>query len=305
MSKTPTPASPTIQIGSISIETGTSTVDRMAILLWGPATAGKTTFAATAPGKKLWLSFGDNEHVSVASRADVLVAPIYKLDRHELFKHAQNDNPFGLDRILSENREIETVVVDSVTALEYRALQKSVLDDKVGAGRGFTPSMEAPGIAAYGGRNAIVLEVLTGILRVTAKHNVHVILCAHEADPTMKQEGQVETIDFYGINLGGKLVNNVTWRLSEIWYLSQDGQDRRLMIRPTRKRRPCKSRLFAAKDAASNPVLPEYPLLYDPDQPDETQLHTIAHFFDLWLDADKQRILFPQAEPQTKAKAKR
>src|ERR1044071_1453568 len=115
-----------LQLGPITVQTGQETPDRMAVLIWGAATCGKSTFAATAPGQKLWLSFGDNEHVSVASRPDVMVANLADMPIDELFKHAQNDNPFGLDQFLAENENFLTVVCDSLTAIEYRALQKSV-----------------------------------------------------------------------------------------------------------------------------------------------------------------------------------
>lgn len=285
----------TLELGGLKVVTGVQASDRMALLLWGPATVGKTCFAATAPGDKLWLSFGDNEHVSIAHRNDVHVVELFKLELSDLFKHAQSDNPFGLDKFLAGNENFGTVVVDSATALAYRALQKSVLIDKIGSGRGFTPSMEAPGIAAYGGRNAIVLEILTGILRVTSKYNVHCVITAHEADPTMKHvqgppgSGMQEVIDYIGVMLGGQLVNNVTWRLSEIWYMSQENQQRSIMTRPTRKRRPCKTRMFQQREVPA-----EFELHYDPDLSDEGQ-HTIASFYNQWLDNNKQRIPVPGA----------
>lgn len=297
----PTPS--TLDLGGIPVTLGVEAADRMAILIWGPATVGKSCLAATSPGDKLWLSFGDNEHVSVAHRKDVYVTDLSSLDLHTLFKHAQSDNPFNLDKFLTENENIHSVVVDSATALSFRALQKSVLISKNGASRNYVPTMEAPGLAGYGGRNAIVLETLTGILRVTAKHNVHCIITAHEADPTMKEVqspsgGYQEVIDYIGIMLGGQLVNNVTWRLSEIWYLGQENQQRYILTRPTRKRKPCKTRMFQQRDVPA-----EFDLYYDPDLPDEGQ-HTISSFYNEWLDNDKQRIAIPQKpqhiEPQPK-----
>jgi hypothetical protein len=284
-----------LKAGPVEIKKGAETPSRMATVIWGPATCGKTTFAATAPGEKLWFSFGDNEHISVAQRKDVHVADVSALDYNELFNHAQSQNPFGLDALLAENENIETVVVDSVTAIEYKALQKSVLGMQVGKGRGFIPTMEAPGISAYGGRNAIVLEVLTGFLRVTAKHNVHIIFTAHENDPVLTKEG---TIDYYAIALGGKLINNVTWRLSEIWYMSQEttgNRNRKLAVRPTRLRRPMKSRMFNLKGD------PEFIINYDSDKPDDGQM-TIADFYYQWLDNNKQRIPVPSKMPEKKGK---
>ena len=276
--------------GGINVTKGAEVQERMAILLWGAATCGKTTFAATAPGDKLWLSFGDNEHVSVSSRHDVFVANLADMRYDDLFKHAQSDNPFNLDAFLRDNTKIETVVVDSITAIEYKALQKAV-GEGIGAGRGFKPTMEAPGLSAYGGRNAILLEVITGVLRVTAKHNVHVIFTAHEADPVYV-EGQQNTIDYYAIQLGGKLVNGVTWRLSEIWFMSQETtgtRERKLAVRPTRKRKPMKSRIFDMMGDA------EFTLGYTPDKPDDKQM-TIAQFYYDWLDNDKKKIPVPKSK---------
>lgn len=278
-------------LGPVPVVGGTEIPSRMAVFLWGPATCGKSTFAATAPGDKLWLSFGDNEHASVSNRPDVRVADVSQLSHSELFKHAKSENPFGLDSYLTEHESVETVVVDSATAIEYKALQKAVADG-IGAGRGFTPTMEAPGISAYGGRNAILIETLTGLLRVTAKHNVHIIITAHEGDPVMTKaaQGQQEMIDYYTIMLGGKLVNNMTWRLSEIWHMWQETmgeKDRRIAVRPTRKRRPMKSRMFRMSDE------PDFSVTYDSEKPDGDQL-TIAKLFYQWMDGGKVRIPVPK-----------
>lgn len=296
MAKNGKPQSENTLGGGINVTKGAELQTRMAILLWGAATCGKTTFAATAPGDKLWLSFGDNEHVSVAGRDDVFVADVSGMRWDDLFKHAQSDNPFGLDQYLSEHENVATVVVDSITAIEYKALQKSV-GTGVGGGRGFTPTMEAPGLSAYGGRNAILLEVMTGLLRVTAKHGVHIIMTAHEADATMlKIQGQGDVVDFISIQLGGKLVNGVTWRLSEIWFMSQEttgDRVRKLAVRPTRKRKPMKSRIFAQNGE------PEFTVKYDNEKPDKGQM-TIAGFYDAWVESNFQKIPVPKDEKRQK-----
>lgn len=264
----------TIQLGPVTVTSGVESIERLAILLWGPAGCGKTTFSATAPGKKLWLSFGDNEHVSIAHRKDVMVANLSGLDAQDVFKYAQSDNPFGLDQLLAKHTEIETVVCDSLTAVTFKALQKAV-QDKVGAGRGFTPTMEAPGISAYGGRNAIVLETVTGLLRVTAKHKVHIIFTAHEDDATLTSEG---IVDYITVMLGGKIVGNMTWRLSDIWHMSQSElgeKKRRLSVRPYAKRRPMKTRMFDEGNAS-------FDLRYDAKKPDKGQM-TIANWWEEWV----------------------
>lgn len=288
-----------LMLANMKVSTGREAPSRMANLLWGPAGAGKTAFAATAPGTKLWLSFGDQEHVSVMHRKDVHVLPLSEMTTPELFKHAQNDNPFGLDAFLSENEEFETVVCDSSTALAFRALQHAV-SKGMGAGSGFTPSMEAPGIAAYGARNAIVLQVITGLLRVTAKHGVHIIITAHEGDPTMRQEGGKDVIDFIGMMLGGQLVNNMTWRLSEIWHLRQEAhgeRQRKLCVRITQLRKPMKTRMF------SNKGDPQFVLNYDADLPDNAPGQmTIAKWYDEWQKGGGNKLEIPRMAEKDKRK---
>lgn len=277
-----------LKLGPIEVTQGVETPNRAALLLWGAATCGKTTFAATAPGGKLWLSFGDQEHVPVMHRKDVQVANLSGLGFEELFKHAQNDDPFGLDKILAENEKISTLVVDSLTSIAFRALQKAVAD-KVGAGGGFVPTMEMPGISAYGGRNAIVLTTITGLLRVTAKHGVHIIITAHEDDPVTRKEGKLDVIDYITVMLGGKLVNNMTWRLSEIWFMSQANHGtgaRSIAIRPTRRRRPMKTRMFSDRGEV------EFEIDYDADKPDKGQM-TIASWYEAWEENNYARIPVP------------
>lgn len=280
----------TITLGGLEVTNSKELDRRVALLLWGPAGCGKTTFAATAPDDKLWLSVGDNEYVSVSHRDDVFNLPLYEHDTARLFREMQDaDNPLGLDKYLAENPNIGTVVLDNVTALTHRALLKAV-SDGIGGGPRFKPTMEAPGISAYGGRNAIVLECVSGLLRVTAKHGVHCIIIAHEDDPTtIKNDKGDDIIDFIGIQLGGKLVNNMAWRLSEIWYMSQAStgkQGRRIAIRPTRKRRPMKTRMFNDKGGS------EFDLNYDAEKADKGQM-TIASWFDEWNKRDGKKLAVP------------
>jgi len=279
---------PELKLGPITITQGISSLSRMAILIWGPSGVGKTTFAATAPGKKLWLSMGDNEHVSVAHRDDVLVADYSGIGHRQLCELGQSGDSFGLDSLLRSNEDIASVVLDSATAISYKALQQSV-EKGIGRSTGFQPTMEFPGISAYGGRNAITLEILTEVLKVTAKHNVHCIITAHEDDPTWIKDGKSEVIDYIGMSLGGKIVNNTAWRLSEIWFMGQEStseKKRFIAFRSTRKRKPMKTRMFTDKG------LPEFYLDYDADVPDKGQM-TIASFYDKWVAGGGKKLQLP------------
>lgn len=274
-----------------AVENGPAVPERMAVFLWGPAGDGKTTWAATMPGKKLWLSFGDNEHVPVANRKDVDVVRLYDMGYADVFKHGVGDNPFGLGSYLAEHDDVTSVIVDSATALVYKGLEKAIADG-VGRSRIFTPTMQEPGRSAYGGRNANAIAVMSSLLKVTARYNVHILFTGHEDDPTTDQDG---TVLYIAASLGGKIINQVTWRLSEIWNLRQDhessAKNRFVTVRAYGKRKPLKTRMFDQKTDAV------FTLNYDPDKADDAAGQmTIAGFYDQWLAADKWRIPTPKGK---------
>jgi AAA domain len=264
---------------------------RLSMLLWGGVGSGKTTWAATAPGDKLWLSFGDSEHVSVSGRGDVYVMDLSSVSPDEVFKHGIGASPFGLDKQLYERKNIKTVVCDSLTAIQYLGLQKAV-SDGIGAGKGFTPTMQAPGRSAFGGRNQNLLGVMKSLLSVTGKHKVNIIFTAHENDPVTRLDARgVESIEYIGMSLGGQLVNNVSAQISEIWNLRQEPGGKRNRIVTTRvsgMRKPMKTRMFSQKGESS------FILNYDPDKhngdPGQT---TIASFWEQWQKNGMRRILVP------------
>lgn len=265
-----------LQLGPVTLEAPQAHTKRIAALIWGDFGTGKTTFAATAPGRKLLLNVDPDGYVAVSHRDDVVLADLVPLDNRNFFVQLQNENPLGLDEYLEQNPDIETVILDSATALRDRAIHFAV-DKGVGKSvkSGFVPTIEEPGMSAYGARNQIVLEVVSGLLRVTAKHKRHCIITAHEADPEKDEKGIVLYIT---MNLGGQLYQGVGYRLSEIWYFSQEPNStrRRLAIRPTRLRRPMKTRMFVDNTEA------EFFLNYDSTKPDKGQ-ETIAAWYDRWV----------------------
>ena len=155
------------------------------------------------------------------------------------YKRAITQETSAGDQFL-ENNDFSTVILDSVTNLSQRCLEQSV-DEKIGRSPKFTPTMEFPGLSAYGGRNAKLLVCIKGLLRVTGKHNKHCIFIAHEDDPERDDEGNVLYIS---IMLGGKLVNHFSLQISEIWWLQDTGKERRIAFRVCRNRKPMKTRIF-------------------------------------------------------------
>ena len=273
------------------IKRGVDASVRLSMLIWGQAGSGKTTWAATAPGDKLWLSFGEGEHVSVSGRNDVFVMDLSSTPADEVFKHGLGKNPFGLDQQLYERRNIKTVVVDNLTAVQYLGLEKAV-GDGIGAGKGFTPTMQAPGRSAYGGRNANLIGLMKAIISITGKHKVNVIFIAHESDPITKIDNRgVESIEHIGMSLGGQLVNNVSAQLSEIWNFRQEplGKRQRIVtVRVSGSRKPMKTRMFDQRGESS------FVVTYDPTKPNAAPGQvTISGFWEAWHKNGMQRIQVP------------
>lgn len=180
---------------------------------------------------------------------------------------------------------------DSLTAIQYLGLQKAVAD-RIGAGKGFEPTMQAPGRSAYGGRNQNLLGIMKSLLFVTSKHKVNIIFTAHENDPVTKVDPRgVETVESIGMSLGGQLVNNVSAQISEIWNFRQEPMGKRNRIITTRvsgNRKPLKTRMFSQKGESS------FILNYDPDKPNNAPNQmTIDGFWNQWIKNNMQRILVP------------
>lgn len=274
-------------IGNVQVHPASNiTVTRMSLMIWGTAGSGKTTLACTAPGKKLIINLDPDGPASVRYRNDVDVLDLSGLTTDDVLNQLKSDsNPLGLDKVL-QSPEYSTVILDSATSLSQRALENSV---KQGIGRSakFTPSMEFPGLSAYGGRNAIVLTCIKGLLRVTGRNNKHCIIISHEDDPKVNDEGVVM---FITLMLGGKLVNAFTVQLGEMWWLQHDEKtgEQRLAIKPCRSHKPMKTRMFRT-DTAS-----EFPLVYNPEDWKNLENNPIALYWDQWQKGKGSKLELPK-----------
>src|SRR3954464_7474680 len=92
---------------------------QLSMLIWGDSGSGKTTLAATAPGKKLILLFDPGGDLSLAGRKDVLVLNLTNDTPLRIMSQFKSADPYNLSKVLNDHPEIETVMVDSVTALSY------------------------------------------------------------------------------------------------------------------------------------------------------------------------------------------
>lgn len=283
-----------MKLGDVElIPGGTTAPRRIAGIIWGPAGVGKTSFAVTAPGKKLLINIDPDGHHSVSYRDDVIIADLAGRSSDDVCRILCNTDPLYVGKFLDspEGQAVETVILDSTTTLVERCLEVAV---KEGWGRSqkFTPSLEAPGMTGYRARNKKFMQVITGLLRQTSRRNKHMIMLGHEADP--KIDERTSEIIHISMMLGGQLVTSTALQLSEIWYMGTRGNKRMLTVRPYLKRQPMKSRMFAQNSDA------EFDLHYDQTKPDDNPgQHTIAGWYKSWVEAGGQKLPIPgTAKPQ-------
>ena len=181
-----------LELGGIKITTPDAQKKPIAMMLWGSAGCGKTTLAATAPGRKLWINFDPRGTTSLVGRDDILVLDLSE-ERANVVEKFKSEDPFQLTKFIAAN-DISTIVFDSTTNFAHLAVSHAIPQLK-GA------TMERPSLQGYGYRNAYVLQAVKNLLRLTGRLNKHMIFIAHEDVPEKTQEGVVLYIS---IMLGGK-----------------------------------------------------------------------------------------------------
>lgn len=284
-----------IKLGNYEIKSGQELPSRFSALLWGEAGDGKTTLAATAPGKKLWINFDPDGPRSIIGLADqhkdnrdsILRIPILVADlsgeTSKVVDGFRNEDHLKLGAILSDvDIGIETVVVDSVTRFSQLAMELAVKNN-IGGGSNFRPSLETPGQTAYGARNTLTYRMFVDIFTVTKKYNKNVIFITHEAAPHTNDKG--ETL-FITMALGGQLPRLGSSQLSEVWHVSDTGRERRIAVRPCRSRKPMKSRMWDITGS------PEFVWKYNIENPDPE--FEIATWWRRYLEGGGRKLPLPK-----------
>lgn len=247
---------------------------RVSMFLWGPAGCGKTHFANTAPGKRLWLNFDPDGTASLPVSEDVLVKD-YTTERDACVDEVKSADPFGIGTAIKEHPDISTIVVDSVTSFVQRAVAYS-------AGHRNAPGsvFENPGPSGYGFRNRFTLGLCKSVLLTTAKYDKHVIFIGHEDTPTLGAEGAIQEIT---VLLGGSLKQEVPSQISEVWHMQERNLERFVQVRQFGLYKPMKTRMFDAQNGfefcASNKS--------DPSKV------TLSALFEQWKENNYNKLKLP------------
>jgi hypothetical protein len=251
------------------------------MLLWGDSGSGKTTLASTAPGTKLFILLDPGGDLSLVDRDDVLVLDLSSQSPTQMMSQFRSSDPYRLGAILKERPDIETVVIDSMTALAYAALREAV--QRAG---GSKISIEQPGMQGYGYRNASLLRVTVAVMQVCAEHKRHLILITHEGNADRNDAGVIQSVT---MALSDSVANQVGLRFNEVWHLSDIGTERRIAVRPCRLRKPMKTRLFQSDKM-------EFVWHFNPD----THVgEGIADWYHAWQEGNGRKLALPARAVQT------
>lgn len=252
-------------------------------ILWGPSKSGKTTLLMTLPGRKLIINVDPDGWTSVAKRKDMQVMDLSVLDFDETIRFGMGGLAMQIEK--SDFGEGDSLIFDSATSYGQCALQMAV-KNKIGESRksGFIPTIEEPGISAYGARTQYIVTTVRNLLRATAKKRMHCWVTSHEDTPTTNDKGDFL---YQSMLMSENAVNQTGLAVSEIWYLSKMDKVRRLAIAPCRGKKPMGSRMFTMESE------PEFVLKYDTSKPN-TQPHSISTWWSQWLAGDKTALELPK-----------
>lgn len=272
-----------LKLGGMELRNVVGEQTRLSALIWGPPGCGKTTLAATAPGRKLYLMWDADGASSLGHRdpKDGVVMPLYEASDSILDQFKVRD-PLNIERFLKENPDIQTVVVDSLTSFGERALSYGVAKAQSTA-KGKSSTLEDPGFAGYGNKNVWTHLMISNLLASTARLNRHCIFIAHEGAPDKDDKGAAIAITMI---LGANLSKEVPVKINEVWAMYDTGKERMIAIRPCRMRTPMKTRMFNTSSG------PEFTLNYDPSRDSDDK--AISGWYDAWKKNEFKKIALPK-----------
>jgi hypothetical protein len=264
---------------SLEITESSERKSRMSGVIWGMAKCGKTTFLTSLPGKKLFVMLDPDGDMSIPNREDIFILRLYEQPDDVILRYLRDKLP----AILRKNEgNFESVIVDSLSTLGLILLNEAIRTE-VGGSKSFKPTIDAPGLAAYGSRTNNLVDIVNKILRATGSVGAHCWFTSHEDEAKTDDKGNMLGIS---MTLSGKATNGIGLNVSEIWHLSSHDKKWRLMIAPGRGRSPMGSRIFNVTKVI------EFQLKFDPDAGLD-QSHSLAKWYNDWIENGRHKLEVP------------
>jgi hypothetical protein len=250
---------------------------RLVGVIWGDSKTGKTTWACSLPGRKLIINFDPEGFSSIAYREDVDVIDLSQLPHGDAISQAKKVGTY-----IIENPDLyESIIFDSLTTLTEAALFDAVARG-IGKSQNFSPSIDAPGLSAYGARNNTVNDVIGRVLRATGQAGLNCFFIAHSDDPEFSLDGK--TIVQQTIMLGAKIRNTTGLKVSEIYYINVDNGRRTVYVAPYGVKKPMGSRVFDTS------TFKKFELKYDISKPDEAQDCSLQNIVKAWREGGFKKL---------------
>lgn len=267
-------------MSELEVQPSSERQSRSTGILWGLTKCGKTTFLTSLPGKKLFVMIDPDGDESIPDRSDVSVLKVYQHPDDVIIRYMTTNLA-----ALIKKGEYDSVIIDSFSTLGQVALNETIRNE-VGASKkeGFKPSLDAPGLSAYGSRTSHLVNIANKALRATAAVGAHCWFTSHQDEPKTDIRGNPL---YTTMTMSGKSINGIGLNVSEIWHMRFHDGKWFISIAPNRGKEPMGSRMFTILGST------EFQLKFDPslgpDQP-----HSIARWFEMWIDSGRQKLSLPK-----------
>lgn len=267
----------------IIIENSETRKSRMSGILWGMAKCGKTTFTRSLPGKKLYAMLDPDGDQSIPDDDDISIIRLYDQPDDVILRYCEDKLP----ALLAKNEgKFDSFIFDSTTTF-YQVCMNEAIRKGVGASsgpKGFTPTLDAPGLSAYGSRGARTVNVVNKLLRATSQSGMHCWFTTHQDEAKTDDKGNFLYITMM---LSGKTINSMGLQVSEIWHMRNHDGKWFIAIAPCRGKQPMGSRIF---DVTGQP---EFELKFKPELGSD-QPHSLARWYQQWVDGGKNKLPLPK-----------
>ena len=248
---------------------------RLSVCIWSPAGMGKTTLAATMPGRKALINFDPDGPSSIAQAPDVTVFDFSGEDDQFVARFKDRD-PLGVMKTFDH---FDSYIVDSLSSISERTLTRGISITK-GA------TVERPSPGAYMARNNLATNFIRNMLQITGAAGKHICFIAHEGAPTTNDDG---ALIGYTMSLGGQLPGQTAMKINECWPMFETGKrEKMIILRKSRLRDPAKSRMFdTTKDT-------EFAWRFNPNDWDDPTNMRIDDWYQQWVDSGYGKIPMPK-----------